>query len=187
MATVLDLGFISNFSYLFTFLLVFVLVFSILESKKFLSQSTGVNGIIALCLAIIVNLSSTARTAITNAAPWFVALAFFIFFLLLLYTIFGAGEKDFKEVLKDIRVVNWIIALSVIIALIALGNALGQSLLSRTTNQSAITTELNTTATNTTSYQTNLVNTLFNSKVLGLILLLIIASFTIRQLSMKDE
>ena len=99
MATLLNLDFMKNFAGIFTFLLVFTLVFALLEYKKILGDHKGINGLVALSIAVLVSISGTATQIISFAAPWFVVLFFFIIFLLLAFTIFGAGEKDFMSVL----------------------------------------------------------------------------------------
>ncbi len=198
MASILDLNLLSHFSYLFTFLLVFVTVFALLQYKNILKTSSGVNALIALCAAVLLVASKGAVAVIANAAPWFILLIFFIFMILLSFTIFGAGSEDFLSVIKS-KDHSYIITIIVIICLVIIAFSLaqvwGQGLLSKreATKTPSISeidqarTNISATGTGTSSFSQNLYATLFHPKVVGLAAVLLIATFTIKYLTSKVE
>ncbi len=202
MASIIDTNLLSHFSYLFAFLLILVVVFALLEYKNLLHASTGVNALIALAVAALFLMSRGAVAVIANAAPWFVLLFFFIFMILLLFTIFGTESKDFLSVIKSPEhsyIVTIIVIISIVIIAFSLAQVWGQGLLSKTKPGTAAEEavapvnatigaqikEVQQQGTATTSFSQNLYATLFHPKVVGLAAVLLIATFTIKYLSSK--
>ncbi len=101
------------------------------------------------------------------------------------YKLFGATDDQIKDVITTWSAGQYMIgAIAIIIILLGLGFAVGQDLLSYTEGDSITdATNVGSGSTATGSYQQNLAATLFNPKILGMILILAIASFTIRALS----
>ena len=71
MATIFDLALLEEFSAVFTIILVYVIIYGVLEVGGFL-KNKGLNAIIALAIALLVALSSTFTTVLTQMTPWFV-------------------------------------------------------------------------------------------------------------------
>ena len=132
MATFLDISVFSYFSIVFLFLLIFTVAFAFLNYiKMFGSESKqGWNAIIALAIAAIALMSRSAIGFLSFITPWFVILFFVLFFIIFAVRMFGLGEKDMVEVIKDAW--PWVLTLSIIIVLFGLGNTLGQNTLQYT-------------------------------------------------------
>ncbi len=181
----IDIGFLQYFSPIFVFLLVFVIVYAILQFTKFAGENKILHALIGFFVSIVFLFSTSATTVITFIAPWFTIMFVFIIFMLVAYKLFGATDEQIKTVItKSSTVQYFILAIGIIIALLGLGTAFGQNLLGATQDisemQEATTGEAGVA---TSSYQQNLVATLFNPKILGMILLLVIAAFTIRAMT----
>lgn len=205
MATILDLGFLRNFSFIFTFLLVFAIVYGILSYKELLGKNKALQLIISLVVGLLVLLSDTVRIVIETAAPWFVVLFILVVFILLAFNIFGAGTGDFMGVLRNPEykyISMWIISFAIIIILYSLSQGLGQNAGPYLDEQGEPTSAVddanwnNTLSaserlsgdgkTNTDDFNKNLGATIFHPKVLGMILILLIASFAVRMLSVSE-
>jgi hypothetical protein len=182
----LELGFLQYFSPIFIFLLVFVIVYAICQFTKLAGENKILHAIIAFLVSIVFLFSTTATTVVTFIAPWFTIMFIFILFMLIAYKLFGATDDQIKTVIsKSSTLQYFVLAIGIIIALFGLGSAFGQNLLGFTedvsTTSEAGVVEQGDVASG--SYQQNLIATLFNPKILGMILLMVIAGFTIRAMT----
>lgn len=184
MATFLDVGLLRYFNIIFPFLLVWALVFALLQKTKLVgSDRVGINAIIALAFAFMVSLSDAAVQIINFMIPWFTIAIIFFLLIILIFQIFGAGEKDiFAYVQKD-KGIGWIIiGIVLIIAGAAFANVFGQDLLSQAgSGETAVNVSSGGVA--SADFQRNIYTTLFHPKVLGIIVLFAIAIFAIALLS----
>ncbi|MCK4521157.1 MAG: hypothetical protein KAU20_01195 [Nanoarchaeota archaeon] len=184
MATVLDLGLLQKFEIIFPFLLVFVIVYAILSSTKFLGENKGTHSLIALALAIMMLFSTTTREIINAMSPWFVVLFIFILFVLLAFKLFGTTDEDIMGVLKNPKysfIIWWVVALCLIIGIGAVTRTtLGGGELNTTTTESLHEGDVGSRGTGAFE------STMVNPKVLGLALILLIATFAIQKLSSQD-
>lgn len=191
MASIIDLEFLGNFSIVFMFLLVWTIMYAMLtyiNFFKFKDQSqSGLNAVIALGITILVLVNAPVLAVTRVLVPWFFVLILFIFLMLLSVRMFGLGEADMVKIIKDRTVHVFIIIFSVVILLFALGSGFGQELLEDTTqptegidaqgSTNAFEVNTNPEETATEDYNTNLVSTLFNAKVLGMLVIFFIAMF----------
>ena len=70
------------------------------------------------------------RLFIGFIAPWYIAFALVIFFMLFLVSIFGlSAEKDFPKIMADSRVIVWLTIIGVVIAVAGLAFTFGQTAL----------------------------------------------------------
>ena len=178
MVTVLDVGLLNYFSTVFPAILVFAVVFAILTTTKILGENKTISAVVAIILALLVLIYPDITNLINYMAPWFVLVFIFAILLLLIYRIFGATEKDIATYLRTDRPLNWaILAVGIIILIAAVANVFGQRALSgagQIPNETAAAEGVGT-----PSFESNIFNTLFHPKVLGLLLILAIAVFTI--------
>lgn len=183
MATLIDAGFLANFANIFLFLFVFAVLYGLLTKIDFFKvgeKNRGLNALIAISVSLILLMSAPAREMVRTMIPWFFVLFLFIVLMLISAMIFGMKEADTAKIVKDQKVYVWLIILGVVIVLFSLGNSFGQELLQQqpgvdstvTIEQPIGETDLNTA---TTDYQSNLVRTLFHPKILGVMMLGIIA------------
>jgi|TARA_B100002003_G_C14081303_1_gene520185 hypothetical protein len=94
MATILDIGLLQKFEIIFPFLLVLIIVWGILSYTKFLGDNKFLHSLIALILAVLVLMSDAIREVLNKIAPWFVLLILFIFFMLLLAKAGGVTDAE---------------------------------------------------------------------------------------------
>ena len=195
MAAVVNTGLLGNFSLIFTFLLVYVIIYGILEATKpFGGEKKGVHAMVAAAMGILVILSPTLVTMLNVMVPWFLILILFIFFVLFIMKMFGGESVDFtKKVTEGRRIPTWIVIVSAAILLFGLAKSLGGQTLEKgqwDTSDVNGTEPMsgedlknlensNTTGSSvaTSDFETNVVNTLVNPKVLGLILIMLVAVF----------
>ena len=179
MATFLDISILGHFTSVFTFLLVFVIIYGMLELfKVFGDGHRGLHAIIALAIGFIVIFSNGVVAVIQTFTPWFTLLILVIFFILFAVRMFGAGQGDIKsELMKESTITTWSIILTVVILLFSLGAGFGQTSLEQTKPGGTNVTATNTTSgsVSSSSFNQNLYNTLYHPKVLGLILIMMIA------------
>jgi hypothetical protein len=161
-------------------------VYAICQFTKLAGENKILHAIIAFLVSIVFLFSTTATTVVTFIAPWFTIMFIFILFMLIAYKLFGATDDQIKTVIsKSSTLQYFVLAIGIIIALFGLGSAFGQNLLGFTedvsTTSEAGVVEQGSVASG--SYQQNLIATLFNPKILGMILLMVIAGFTIRAMT----
>jgi len=95
MATFLDAGIMQSTNNVMVVLFVFIFFYAILSRVEF--GSKFVNTFIAFVLAFIVGLYEPARIIISFAAPWFVMLMIFLFFILMLVLLFGVKMETISS------------------------------------------------------------------------------------------
>jgi hypothetical protein len=134
MASILDAGVVGIFSGIFTFLLVYAFMWGVLSWRKpFGDKNSGVYAIIALMCAMLSSIIAPIRLFIGFIAPWYLAFALVIFFILFLTGIFGlSADKEFPKIIADPRVYVWLIIISVVIAVAGLAFTFGQTALEST-------------------------------------------------------
>ncbi len=184
MATVLDLGLLGYFNVVFSFILVWALVFALLQKTRILGDKVGLNVLVAVAVAFLVSLSDSVVEMIRFMIPWFTIAIIFFVLLLLIFQIFGASEKDiFSYVSKD-KAVGWVIVGVVLVIVGAsFANVFGQKLTQAAFESGTAVNVSGAGGVATPSFQQNIYATLFHPKVLGMIVLFVIAIFAIALLS----
>jgi hypothetical protein len=188
MATFLDVGILQNFSVVFVFLLAFSVIYALLMfAKPFGKEAKGIYAIIALAIGFLVVMSEAAVLMINFMAPWFLVAIFFVFFVLIILGMFGGGKLDLIKLVSDPQVYSWIIVISVIILIFGLANTMGQTLLDdgyggdedggSTTIKEATTAGDGSLDTN--DFSTNMINTIFHPKVLGMLVIMLIGTIMV--------
>lgn len=191
MATVLDIGILQNFSAVFTFLLVFAATFAVLNFTHLFGDkggSPGIYGIIAFCLAILTLFFPVATKLVSNMAPWFVILFFFIIFLLIAYKLFGVSDADLTETIKSQPGIKWAIFIAgFLIFIMALSSAYGPGLLGTSSTVNATASSATAASAASGDFGSNVRATFFNEKVLGMIFILLVACAAIGMLGSKAK
>ncbi|MBN2052096.1 hypothetical protein JW756_01215 [Candidatus Woesearchaeota archaeon] len=191
MATFLEIGLLEHFGVVFVILLVFLVIFGLMEYiKPFGDGKRGLHAIISLLIALLFLVSKIATNMVSFMVPWFMVVAIFIFFTLFLVRMFGAGEKEMLDLIKDPNVHPWVLIFVGLILAFGLANAFGQGLLEKGRNDmnsanytaggsvgSYQPTGISSTA--TPSFTTNLLNTLRHPKVMGMLFIFIMAAFAL--------
>lgn len=183
MATFLDIGLIEYFSSIFPVLLVFAIVFALLSKTKVIGNSLVINALIAAVTSLTVLLSQAAIDIINFMLPWIAVAIIFFVLMILIFQMFGLHEKDWNAIIKD-KTVYWaILGVMIIILVAALGNVLGQSIGPYLDEQGQAIAPGEAPSVATSSFKTNITATLFNPKVLGLIIVFTIMVFAVILLS----
>ena len=178
MATVLDLGLISIFDIVFSWILIFAILFAILQKKAFITKNVVINGAIASVIAFLVVLSKPAVAIINTTIPWFTVAIIFGILLLLLFHVFGLKEEALPELVKEKGIYWTILGVGIVIILAAFGQVFGQSFTEAASQGGQAVEDVNA-GTSTGDFQTNLYAILFNPKVLGVIIVFVIAVFAV--------
>ena len=189
MATPLDIGLLKNVSIIFPFLLVITLAYAVLSMTKIFGdpdKSRGLNAFVAFVLAVMTLFSSVAVKTINLMAPWFVLLFIFSIFLLIAYKTFGVDDKKILDVVTGKRfggtVFYWILALALIIGLGSLSTVISQEKGFKTLSDENANRTVVPDAEEVGFFQT-----IFPPKVLGMVLLLLIAVFTVKNLASYED
>ena len=186
MATVLDVGILRYFDVIFPFILVLSLIFAILHKKKFVSDNPSINATIAVVFAFLVILSDAAVQIINFMIPWLTVTIVFAVLLLLVFQVMGLKEEKLPEIIKD-KAVYWVIlAIGLLIMIAAFGSVFGQTL-TEVATQGGAAVDAETGGSGTGDFQSNIYSIIFNSKVLGLMVLFTIAVFATFMLTGKPE
>lgn len=195
MATFLDLALFEHVSSLFIFIFVWLVVYAFLTMSKLFKDVEGKSGIFALIALVVAFMSSFSGgfvATITTMVPWFTVMIIFFFLAFFIMRMFSTDDEIFKDLLTK-GPMKWVlIIIFVIILLVSFSNAFGQKVLEDGTGQVGPTTaeaqatsyETTTVITNgdsvaTNDFGTNMTQTLFHPKVLGMLLVILIAFFTI--------
>jgi len=161
MATFLDIAGLQNFSSIFVFIFVWLAVYAILSYSKILGDNKAINVIIGLVIALLVLFSPIATGTIEYIAPWFAVVFIFVIFASIALKQFGATGM---ESLGSLRIITF-----VVIILILIVGAL-----------SYVRQQVTVPGDNETSIDYSKTTTiLFHPKILGILVVLIIAIFTI--------
>lgn len=196
-------GLLGQFNFIFIFLLVFAIVYGALAYINPLKdEKRGIYAIIGFVIAILVSASTGAVTVIKTMTVWFFVLGLLGFLLLFVIGIFGLKEKNFIELIQNKDVNTWVIIFAIVIILFALGSAFGESLLKKgdwegngeavEAQPETMTAEEVVTADQYVSGETqpqsagfadNVLRTIVNPNVMGLILVMFIALFAVIFLS----
>lgn len=176
---------LANFSSIFSFIFIWVIVYAIAEYTKLFGENKSIHAIMALAIAVITLMLSGVIQVINLIIPWFALMFIFAALVIMAFKFFGVTDENLLSTIigRDKVVLWWIITIAVIIFLGALGRVYftSGSLLEPRANESMIVGTNATTV--STIGQGAFWATLFHPKILGLILILLIASFTIRLLS----
>lgn len=209
MATFLDLSLFAHLSGIFIFLFVFLIVYAFLHVIKIFKDvpgGSGIYAILALAIAAMASFSKGFIAVITTMAPWFTVLIIFLFLVFFVLRMFTTDPKFFSEMIEAGALKWTLVVVFVIILLVSLSSAFGQDALEKTTGEQSgdavynengevvYATQVTTpepAATEpgvaTNDFGTNMMQTLFHPKVLGMLLILLIAFFTILLIARTPE
>ncbi|MBW2970337.1 hypothetical protein KY309_02410 [Candidatus Woesearchaeota archaeon] len=182
MATPLDVSALKQFGGVFSFLFVLVLVYAILSQTAWFKEKQGMAALIALTAAFMTLFSTIAMKTINMMAPWFVLFVIFVILFILVFMIFGYSQKDVTEFVTsgEFGVGMWVMAVMIIIgvgSLVAVVNEeVGFKALTEG-NVSVAGEEL------PASQEYGFWQTVFHPKILGMVLILLISYFAVRQIS----
>ncbi len=163
-------------------------MFGILQVVKiFGEKSQNLNAIIGFCIALFLTFADKPRLIVNGMIPWFALMFVFgLFLLTAMRFIFGseAGDSMLLSMLGGKTGAGWWVGVGAIIILIVgissvIGDPLADSGENATTDASTGNSDGSSGSTATDDYRTNVLNTLYHPKLLGAVVLLLIALFAI--------
>ncbi|MBR9676880.1 hypothetical protein GOV04_01970 [Candidatus Woesearchaeota archaeon] len=186
MASILDFSLFGALNGLMVFLFVWTIVYAILTKTKFPSDHPSVNAMIAFTAGIMVVAVPNMSEVVALLVPWFTLIFIFALLVILLLMMFGATEENIKSPVVGSNgqvLLYWIIIISVLIFLGVLGKVFftGQEAISveGAVEQASIENGVDDGAVGGQGTSA-LFATLFHPKVLGAILIFLIAALTIK-------
>lgn len=197
MASFLDTGVLNYFLPVFVFMFVFTAIFAILEKTKILGDSKTLNVSAALSIAVLSLFTGTFVGLVAIVVPWFIFLAVILVLVFMVFGFFSAGE--FKESIPGIWKIfgqTPIFVIMLIIILIAISIVFDTTLSPyQVSSQEAVSiaastsgsTDAELTTPGATNSREQTVKTLTHPRMLGALLMLIIAAASMRFLVDKYE
>ncbi len=184
MATILDLGLLESFDFIFPFIIVWAVVFALLQKTKVIGDSPAINAIIGVAVGFTLIISEAFVALVNFITPWFAVVFIFFIMTIMIFRTFGLSEGDITSAAKN-KIVYWLL-IGVALAIVTAGFAtvLGQDLLDLGTDSTEVVNADGTVASD--SFDQNVFLSLFHPKMLGLIVVFAIAGFTVALLSGND-
>lgn len=191
------------------FLFLFVVVYAFLITTKIFKGINGEKGlaaIIALAASFLVMMSPNILSVLTNMVPWLTLLVIFLFLTFFIVRMFaGDDEKLFSSLIRQSTVYWILIVILILVVIVSFSQTYGQPLLEEQLPDGSTTTyndagelvvvvdnsnggadtvqvvdgNIPESSTTTDDFSTNVLNTIIHPKVLGMLMLLIIAFFAI--------
>jgi hypothetical protein len=178
MASFLDLSLLNYFSNIFVILFIFAASYAILTFRGPFGENKGVNALISATLALIFIFSQDAIEVIKETVPWFIVMLVILMLVLLVTSSIGATMDP--SIMKNMSV--YILIIGIIILVINLSHRVGQNVGPYLSNETTNTNVFPATGTGdvgSESYAQNFGATLFHPKVLALMLIIVIAVFSV--------
>ena len=173
MATFLDVTGLAAFSRLFVFVLVLLIVYAVIAvTKVFGESSKAIAWLVAFIIAILVVVSDIASGAIAYISPWFALIFVFVIFSSIAIKLIGGTEAG----IESFPALRAVLVIAIVIALVV-------GVLSYVRERTVLPGD-NETSSDVGEY-TKSANIIFHPKVLGGIVILIVAVFTIALLAGK--
>lgn len=176
MASILDIGLLDYFVPVFIFLFIFGILFALLEKVKIFGENKGLNALISFAIAFLFVLTPDLPGVVKIITPWFTIMFVFVIMIVLLFMFVGVKEGAVAEAFSE-RSMVWIV---VIICLIILVYALTQVYGARI---QSINVEGNATVEGAPSMTSQVGKIIFHPRVLGMLIMLLIAAQAIRFLA----
>lgn len=187
MATLLDFGLLKPFEAIFPFLFLMVFLYAVLSRFKIFEDKPAFSAIIAFALSIMGMMSSILVRTINLMAPWLVLLIIFIVMVLLAYQAFGIEEGTIIDIItgeKYGETFSWtVIVIVTIIFLGSLTSAISEQHGFQRLQAGGISPEK---LGEPGSEREDFFRTIFHPKVLGIVLLMLIALVTIQRISSES-
>ncbi len=195
MATILDFGLLKPFEAIFPFLFLLVFLYAVLSRFKTLDGKPAFALIIAFVLSIMAMMSPILVRTINLMAPWFVLLIVFILIILLAYQTFGIQESTILEIVKSSeygQTFTWIVI--ILVGAIVVGSLTTafseqegfQKLQKGGVVEPSLPPSQAGAPAGPVGEKEELFKTIFHPKVLGIIVLMLVALVAVQRLSSES-
>lgn len=183
MATVLDVSLFQAFDSVFAVLFTIAVVYALLHKLKLLGESPIVNGVVAAVAGFTILFSRDIIEIINFIIPWFAVVIIFGLLLMLVFMMFGVKEGDFFSYMRENQALGWLIfGIGALIIIAGIATTLGQRFTDLAFEDTQTVDDIESDVAST-SFQESAIATLVHPRVLGLIVLFIIAILTIALIS----
>lgn len=185
-ASIIDLSIMQGMSAIFLIIMVFIMIYALLQKTKVLGGNSALDATIAIAVSFMMIISGTVMEIISNMTPILVLCLFLVMFFLMATRFLGIEESSIVAMLGGQNAAWWLIIAGILIFLGAAGQVVGPLLAGGGGEGTADSIQPGETGdVGTGDYQQDLRNTLFHPTFLGMIVLLLIGSFTIRHMVTK--
>ncbi|MBS3158584.1 hypothetical protein J4206_04825 [Candidatus Woesearchaeota archaeon] len=177
MATAFDFILVDQISTILVLIFVFALVYGGFTYGKMFNPA--INAILAIVIALLMLVMPKLIEVIKIALPWFTSVIILTLLLLLVARMFGSEDSDIKRVFANEEIMYWFITAAILILLFAVGKVYFGSGKFLEEGGSAVDAIKEGAAGSESAGEISFWNTLFHPNVLGFILIMMIAMFTI--------
>lgn len=185
-ASIIDLSIMQGMSAIFMIIMVFIMIYALLQKTKVLGGNSALDATIAIAVSFMMIISGTVMEIISNMTPILVLCLFFVMFFLMATRFLGIEDSSIVAMLGGQNAAWWLIIAGILIFLGAAGQVVGPLLAGGGGEGTADSIQPSETGdVGTGDYHQDLRNTLFHPTFLGMIVLLLIGSFTIRHMVTK--
>mgnify|MGYP001561050460 CR=1 FL=1 len=175
MATILSANLLSFFMPIVIFIFIFTIFFALLNKVKIFSDNKPVNSLIAFAVTILFIVIPEARQIVEVATPWFIVFVVFGLLLVLSFMILGVESDFIKEVAKENAIVLGVVIGGVVLVfLVSFTQVFGPGVAQYPASGDA-------------SVFAMLKRTLLHPKILGILILLIIAGEVVRRVGYPSQ
>ena len=184
MVSPLDISALKQFSGIFPFLFVLVLVYAILSQTSWFKEKQGMAALIALIAAFMTLLSNIAIKTINLMAPWFVLFMIFVILFILAFMVFGYDIKTITDFVTsgEFGIGMWVMTIMIIIGLGSLVAVVNEEVGFKKLTEGNVSMAWE----QTEEEQYGFWQTIFHPKILGMVLVLLIAYFSVRQIAKSE-
>ena len=169
MATILSSNLLQFFMPIILFIFIFSIFFALLTKIKFFGESKPLNSLIAFCVTILFLVIPEARQVIETATPWFVVFVVFGLLMVLAFMVLGVDAAWLKGMAEENAVIlGLIIGVIVLIFLVSFTQTFGASIVLPPGAQDTSIIAIGK-------------RTVLNPKILGFLILFIIAGEVVRR------
>ena len=171
MVTFIDTGLIKVMLPLFSFLFILVIVFALLQKTKIFGDAKGINWMISLSVAVMMLFAGKTLDIISFVLPWILLIAIFLTFVFVIFLHLGVKSEDmYKEIWPKFGGPSVIVIISVLLLVIAISNVFpGVFSPFEEGGEKTVGREI--------------IKTVFHPRILGALLILIIAGFAVARIS----
>ncbi|MBU2590190.1 MAG: hypothetical protein KKA65_00870 [Nanoarchaeota archaeon] len=178
MASMLDIGLLDYFVPVFVFLLIFVALYALLEKTGFFGKTKGLNAMIAFAIAFLFILTPDLMGVVKIMTPWFTVLFVFVFMIILMFMFVGIKEESVMKAFSERGMVWIVVIISLIVFIYALTQVYGSQIQTiyageEVADDNSITGQIG--------------KIIFHPRILGVLLLLMVAAQAIRMIAGKFE
>lgn len=172
MATILDVGILNYFTPVFVFIFVFVVMYAILLKTHILGDNKGLMSLASFVIAMLFIITQAASEFVQLITPWFVVLIIITMCFLLIFMFLGVSPGTIAQAVTS-ESYAWVILVILIVLLgLALTKVVGPGIAAVTQGEDA-----------EAGFMSTIGQILFHPKILGVLFILIIASFAIKAIT----